>query len=253
MVRKMTKSRSLVSVISSARCMLSTTLYPVFSIADANISITPGARLLPSKWSGENKDTGESFSSSATNLGVNVKVQWRELYGGLSLAGGEHKFDAKDYSPARPTATRILVQDPVKINRGEFDLVVGYYVWDYISIFVDIRSKSLKWQDDYEMNYAGLGAGVTAHYNFSPKWTIFGSLGASSLNIRAKEKDVDEEDIGDGRGSAAEVGALFRLTKWINLYGTVKSQRQEYNYDNNISEIHNMGSVTLGVNTVFSL
>lgn len=253
MVRKMTKSKSLVSVISSAMVMLSTILYPVCSSADANISITPGARLLPSKWSGENKDTGESFSSSATNLGVNVKVQWRELYGGLSLAGGEYKFDAKDYSPARPTATRILVQDPIKINRGEFDLVVGYYVWDYISVFVDIRSKSLKWQDDYEMNYAGLGAGVTAHYNFTPKWTIFGSVGASSLNIRAKEKDVDEEDIGDGSGSAAEFGALFRLTKWINLYGTVKAQQQEYNYDNNISETHNMGSVTFGVNTVFSL
>jgi len=228
-------------------------MYTTTVRADTKISITPGARLLPSKWSGENDDTGEKFSSNATSVGINLKVQWRNLYGAISLAGGEYKFDAADYSPARPTATKILTEDPIKINRGEFDLVVGYYVWDFVSLFIDIRSKSLKWQDDYELNYAGLGAGITAHYNFTPNWTVFGSLGASSLNIRAKEKGVDEKDVGDGRGGAVEFGVLYRLTNMVNLYGSLKSQRQLYDYDNNISETHTVGGVAFGVSTVFSL
>lgn len=255
MVRIMQKPKILRIVSAVAMSFMIAALYPVTASADAKISITPGARLLPSTWSGENKETGETFSSSATTIGVNVKLQWRDLYGGISLAGGEYEFDALDYSPHRPTTTALPVadQDPVKVNRGEFDLVIGYYVLDYISVFVDIRSKSLKWADDYELNYAGLGVGVTAHHNFSPKWTVFGSLGASSLNIKAKEKGVDEKGIGDGAGSAAEFGVLYRMTSMLNLYATLKSQQQEYNYDDNVTETHTVSGATIGVSTVFSL
>lgn len=255
MVRIMQKPEVLRIVSVAAMSLIIAALYPATASADTKISITPGARLLPSTWSGKNEETGETFSSSSTALAVNVKIQWRDLYGGISLAGSDYEFDAVDYSPHRPTTTVLPVadQDPVKINRGEFDLVVGYYVWDYISVFVDIRSKSLKWADDYQLNYAGLGAGVTAHYNFSPKWTVFGSVGASSLNIKAKEKNIDEKEIGDGAGSAAEFGVLYRMTRMLNLYGTLKSQRQEYNYDDNITETHTVSGATIGVSTVFSL
>lgn len=251
----MQKPKVLKIIPALAILFSSVTLFPATASADTKFSITPGARLLPSTWSGENKETGETFSSGATALGINVKLQWRDLYGGLSLAGSDYEFDATDYSPYRPT-TKVLPaedQDPIKINRGEFDLVVGYYVWDYLSVFVDIRSKTSKWADDYELNYAGLGAGVTAHYNFSPKWTIFGSLGASSLNIVAKEKDVDDEEVGSGSGSAAEFGVLFRMTSMLNLYATLKSQSQVYDYDDNTSETHRVSGATLGVSTVFSL
>ena len=249
----MYKHKDMVMMLLASAALIMTAFYPVLSNADVNISITPGARLLPTTWSGENKDTGEKFSSSATNLGVNLKFQWRDLYTGISFASGEYEFDANDYSPARPTAIKTLTEDPIKVSRGEFDLVVGYYVWDMVSLFVDLRSKSLKWSDDYELNYAGLGGGVTGHYSFSPTWTIFGSLGASSLNIKAKNKGLDEKEIGDGVGTAAEFGVLYRMTRMLNLYGTLKSQRQEYRYDNDTTEIHTINGLTFGVSTVFSL
>lgn len=233
--------------------LLMVALSPTFSSADVQISITPGAVIFPNTWSGENKETGEKFSSSATNLGINLKFQWRDLYTGISLAGSEYEFNAKDYSPVRPSAIIPLTDDPVKIKRGEFDLLIGYYVWDMVSLFVDLRSKSLKWSDDYEITYTGLGGGVTGHYSFSSKWTIFGSLGASSLDIKSKERGYNERNIGDGVGTAAEFGVLFRVTKMLNLYGALKSQRQEYRYDNNITEIHDINGIRFGVSTVFSL
>ena len=228
-------------------------LSPGLSRADVQISITPGVVLFPNTWSGEDKDTGEKFSSSATNLGINLKFQWRDLYTGISVAGAEYEFNTKDYSPARPSAILPLKDDPIKIKRNEFDLLIGYYVWDMVSIFVDLRSKSLKWSDDYEITYAGLGAGVTGHYSFSPKWTIFGSLGASSLDIKSKERGYNERNIGDGVGTAASFGVLYRLTRMLNFYSTFKSQRQEYRYDNKITEIHDINGINIGFSTVFSL
>jgi len=232
---------------------LMSVLNPATSSADVQISITPGAVIFPNTWSGENKDTGEKFSSSATNLGINLKFQWRDLYTGISLAGAEYEFKTKDYSPTRPSAILPLKDDPIKIKRSEFDLLIGYYIWDKVSLFVDLRSKALRWSDDYEITYAGLGGGVTGHYSFSSKWTIFGSLGASSLDIKSKEKGYNERNIGDGVGTAVEFGVLFRMTKMLNLYGTLKSQRQEYRYDNNITEIHDINGIRFGVSTVFSL
>ncbi|MFV1993423.1 MAG: hypothetical protein ACC635_05920 [Acidiferrobacterales bacterium] len=237
----------------AAAALLMTALSPTLTRADVQISITPGAVIFPNTWSGENKDTGEKFSSSATNLGINLKFQWRDLYTGISLAGSEYEFKTKDYSPARPSAILPLNDDPIKIKRNEFDLLIGYYVWDMVSLFVDLRSKSLTWSDDYVITYAGLGGGVTGHYSFSSKWTIFGSLGASSLDIKSKERGYNERNIGDGVGTAAEFGVLFRMTKMLNLYGTLKSQRQEYRYDNNITEIHDINGIKFGVSTVFSL
>lgn len=220
---------------------------PLTARADIQLSIAPGLKLYPNTWSGENEDTNETFESSATAAGLNLKLQWRKLYGALGLSGAEYTF--KDTAPARPTGNAIFIpEDGVKINRSDFDLAVGYYFLDFLSAFVDIKGTSVKWSDDYQLDYSGVGVGITAHHQFSPRWGIFGSFGVVPMTIKE-----DGEEIGSGGGSALEVGGLFRASKIFNIYLSLRSQSQRYEYDVGITESHHVGGINLGVSAVFSI
>lgn len=220
---------------------------PVNALADVQLSIAPGIKLFPNTWSGEDEDTEETFDSSATAAGLNLKVQWRQLYGALSLSGAEYTF--KDTAPARPTGSQVIIpEEGVDINRSDFDFAIGYYFLDFLSAFVDIKGTSVKWSDDYQVDYSGIGLGITAHHQFSARWGIYGSLGVVPLTIRE-----DDEEIGSGAGSALEVGGLFRASKIFNIHLSLRSQSQRYEYDSGITEKHNVGGINLGVSAVFSM
>ena len=234
-----------------APCVLAAMLLgsPAYAQEDP-LYITIGARLQASGWEGENDGGSDTDfeSDDGGAFGVRLLMQKGRLYGGISLQGGEYKFD--DDAPdlvfdAPPPSTA----DDATIERGEADFLLGYYFWEQVSLFLDIKSVTNEWQDeDYALHYSGLGFGVSGFIPLDERWTLFGTFGIVPLKIRA-----DGDDIGDGTGSALEFGAVWRFRDTTNFVFSLRNQHQEYDFDNDAGQTHNIGGLVVGINHRFEV
>jgi len=213
--------------------------------------ITLGARLQGGNWHGENKVGSETDFESGNGgaLGLRLLLQKGKLFGGISLQGGEYDFDGG--SPDRifdaPLPIGAISDDKATIERGEADLLLGYYFWEHVSLFLDIKSVTNEWQDeDYALHYTGLGGGVSGFIPLSERWTLYGSFGIVPLRIRA-----DGDQIGDGTGSTLEFGVVWRMLNATNLVFALRNQHQEYDFDNGAEQIHDIGGLSIGINHRF--
>lgn len=200
-----------------------------------------GAKLDFSTWEGDNPG-GADFKAKAPMLGVEVKIQYANWFGGLTLAGGEFKFDT--LSPTRPTSPLPIGSEPVTIKRSEVDLVLGYRFWPRIALFLDLKNVSNEWDtDSYKTEYNGLGLGISGHHPLSPEWTLFGNFGVVPMNIKA-----DGQEVGDATRSALNIGFLYRINQRMNLSIGLQSQTQIDDYDNGLEQTHRVSALTFGIN-----
>ncbi len=216
---------------------------PVFAQADDPLTMSVGAGVQLSGWQGENEGSSETdFDAGGGLLRLNVSLQKGRFYGGLSLTGG--RFDFEEGSPDRVGPESSAPPDrEATVERGEFDLLLGYWFWERVSLFLDVKSVSNEWQgESYSLRYSGLGAGVSGFVPLAEPWTLFGSFGVVPLTIRALG-----EDIGDGRGSALEVGVLYRLGQRTSLSFSLKNQHQEYDFDSGADQTHDLGGLAFGI------
>lgn len=227
---------------SFTTCMTSALLLVASqSFAQTDTQYSIGAKLDFSTWEGDNPG-GASFDAKAPMLGLEAKAQHAKWFGGLTLTGGEFKFDT--LAPSRPTNPLPTGSEPVTIKRGEVDLVLGYRFWERISLFLDFKNVTNEWNTDgYKIEYNGLGVGITGFHPLTPEWTLFGNLGFLPMNIRA-----DGQEVGDARRSALNVGFLYRMSPRFNLRIGLQSQTQTDKYDGGGEQTHSIGALMFGIN-----
>ena len=214
---------------------------PLYSIADeAPVNVSFGASVQPARWKGENLNGGTDFETTSSQLQLNLRIRKEKIYGGLSFQGAEFEF--KDGAPNKVNENVSVRDDDATIKRGEFDLVFGYYFWPKVSLFIDLKSITNDWKNDgYAVRYNGMGFGVSGYQPINADWVMFGSIGFVNLDIRA-----DSKSIGDGKGSALVIGALYRINQQVNFTVSLKSQHNEYDFDEGSEQEHDIGGLVLG-------
>lgn len=208
--------------------------------ADSPVNVSLSASLQPSTWKGENLNGGTTFEAKATQAQLAINIRKGQFYGGLSFQGGEFKFT--DGAPNKVNKTVSVQDDDVTIERGEFDLVFGYYFVPQLSFFIDFKTIENNWKDDpYSLRYKGAGFGVNGYHPINKDWLFIGSIGVMSLDIKA-----NGESIGDGTGGSLSVGALYRINPQASLTIRLKSQHNEFEFDQGSKQEHDIGGLVLG-------
>ena len=203
-----------------------------------------GVRLQGMNWAVTDKDsqTDNSKKINAKAGAAGVTWQWRRkaFYLGGGLAGGTFTFDEgfKRYDGLQAVNS----DGKTVIDRTEFDLVSGYQLWRPISVFVNLKAISNKWEDDYTTTYTGLGIGVNYHINFNDRFSLFGSAGLLPMAI-GDSQDDEKNHIGNAKGGAAEVGGLLAVKGGNTFTIGVKSQYQKNSFDNDAEQVHATNAV----------
>lgn len=207
-----------------------------------------GAKLLGSGWQGNNADGTEFNSDNGGQLGVNLAWQTDKFYSGLNLQNGNYDFTGT--APDQFTSTGSAAVATDQVQQSEVDILVGYYFWPQVSLFVDMKTVENQWKsNNYKQTFAGLGLGVTGYNPLNKDWTLFGSLGFVSGDI----KESGGSKVGDGSSSALEIGLLYTLNKNSFLNFGVKFRGYEFKSDNGAQQDYNINALFFGYTHAFHL
>ncbi|MGD8591621.1 MAG: hypothetical protein PVF82_02250 [Gammaproteobacteria bacterium] len=227
-------------------------------VAFAQQSLGLGAKLLGSTWKGDNVDSGTEFeSTNGSQFGFNLVYQYNRFYTGFNFQGGEYKF--KDDAPDKIYNVTKQPSRDLKINRGEADILVGYYFWPKVSLFLDLKSITNEWNDDdpdtdnYATQFLGVGFGVSGFIPLNDNWMLFGSFGIVPGGTIRQIKGYNQGEIGNGDSGALEFGATYNFNRNNRLNFGLKSQWQNYEFDNlaRSEQKHQVGSFFIGYNYLF--
>jgi hypothetical protein len=217
---------------------------PVASAAETH-RFGLGAHLQLSNWKGDNNGTSPDFEANANQLALSLRYQYGRFYSGLSLQDGS--FDFTNGAPERNNKTISVATPNVTIDRGEVDLLAGYYFWPQVSLFVDIKNVTNTWRDlGYSEKVTGLGLGISGFALLPNNWIFYASFGIVPLTI-----ETGSDTIGDGNGASLELGTSYTINNHHHVSVGVKSQSQTYNFDNGHKQKHQLGGLVLGYNYTF--
>jgi len=214
-------------------------------MADSTFDYNVGARHQYTTWDGRNDSTGNKFDSEANMIGIDATVRYSKFFGGISLVGGRFEFKAN--APDRPTAPN-PASAKTTIKRVEFNLITGYQITRYFSVFTDLQNITNDWKgEDYTVDYTGFGIGANGNYPVAPNWIIYGSIGYIPLTI----SEPEGTEIGDGRGVSLEIGGSYVLKNNMALSLSLKAQSREFDYDNAPDQTHDVGGLLFRYNYTF--
>lgn len=212
-----------------------------------------GGRIQFTTWKGDNNGNSPDFESDATMAAVNIRYQRGRFYTGASIQGGNFSFN--DGAPDQHKEDKSTTTDSsVTINRGELDLIAGYYFWSQVSLFLDIKAVGNQWKDkDYQADYVGVGMGITAFAPLPNNWTFYASFGFVPLKIETSGNNIGDGggSIGDGDGSSLELGSSYTIDTHHSVSIGIKAQTQEYNFNNGKKQTHHLGGLVVGYNYNF--
>ena len=224
--------------------------------ANAQHSLGLGVKLLGSTWKGDNVDSVTDFeSTNGSQFGFNLVYQYNRFYTGFNFQGGEYKF--KDDAPDKIFKFNKQPSENVNIDRGEGDILVGYYFWPKVSLFLDLKSITSEWKDDnpltqkYATQFVGLGFGISGFIPLNESWMLFGSFGVVPNGTVRQTKGSYSGEIGNGDSGALEFGAIYHFNRNNRLNFGLKSQWQTYEFDNSSEQKHQVGSLFIGYNYLF--
>lgn len=206
-----------------------------------------GVSLGSNTWSGDNGTTGsEAFESETRSLGFQFSMRQGKWYAGVGFNLAEYEFE--DAEPDREPVTGPSSSVNPKVGVNQFDLTGGYYVWPQVSLFVGLKSYGLDWIDqEYKVNYSGLGGGVSGFYPINNDWIFYGSLGITSVNAQS-----DNEEVGSGQANTLELGFMYQLKSQTAITIGIKSQHIEVTYDNGDTQLHELGGLNVAVQHRFA-
>lgn len=215
--------------------------------ADSHVSL--GLVLNGSGWNGDNGSGRSDFDSNeGGQFGFRASYTLDRLYFGLSLQGGDYQFN--DAAPTQFTSGGELTASNVKLTHSDFDLLAGYYFWERVSLFLDLKSAGSEWQNNgYKQSFSGLGIGVSGFNPLSHKWTLYGSWGVVGGTI----KQGDSTELGDGRSTALVLGANYTLSKNNYLNMGLKIRNYKFDYDDGNQQDYSINGLFVGYNHVFEL
>ncbi|HEY9050632.1 MAG TPA: hypothetical protein VIQ03_03750 [Gammaproteobacteria bacterium] len=218
--------------------------------AYADQSITLGVKLLGTGWQGDNGAVSSSFNSDeGGQLAFSASYLQDKFYAGISLQNGEYKFSGA--APDQFTPSGRNSTSNVDIEHREIDLLVGYYFWQQVSLFADIKGVSNTWSNDnYKQNFGGLGFGASGYLALNNDWTGFGSIGFVG---RGDIKDDNDVKVGDGTSSALEVGAIYRIDPNNTINLGLKFRNYRFEYLDNTTQDYSINALFFGYNHSFTL
>ena len=218
------------------------------STAQAQSNLSLGVVLNASAWNGDNGTGQSDFNSDeGGQLGFSISYNKQRFYTGLSLQGGDYQFDRT--GPKQFTSSGNEDTQNVKVSHSDFDLLAGYYFWDNISLFVDLKAVSSKWlNNDYEQSFSGLGVGISGYKALNAQWTLYGSLGFVGGEIN----EPDDVKLGDAVSNAFIFGANYTLSKNDRLSMGLKIRNYLFEYDDGSEQEYSLNGLFVGYNHVFS-
>ena len=210
-------------------------------------SLSLGVALNGTGWSGDNGSGNSRFESdNGGQLGFSLSYSKDRWYVGLSLQGGEYEF--RQTAPTQFRAGSTQPAQNIKVKHSDFDLLAGYYVWDRISLFIDLKAVGSQWQNnDYEQGFGGLGLGIAGYHPLNNDWTLDGSWGV----VGGKSSENNNHEIGTASSSAFTIGASYKLNPLDRLSMGLKLRGYQYDFDNGESQTHELNGVFFGYNHVF--
>jgi len=218
--------------------------------ANANERIIIGTKLLAAGWQGDNGSVSDSFNSDeGGQLALSASYSINKFYTGLSLQSGEYKFSGA--APDQFTQSGRVNVSNTKIEHGEFDLLAGYYFWDNISLFVDLKGIGNTWKNsNYKQSFGGLGFGVSGFLPVKNNLTLFGSAGFVG---NGDIEDPSDVKVGDGSSGALDIGAIFKLTSNSTINVGLKFRTYNFEYLDNTSQEYSINALFVGYNHSFTL
>ncbi len=233
------------AVIVNLMLLSPATVLANVALTESSLDMNLGARHKFTTWEGSNDSNNSKFDADASVIGVDFTLRYRNYYGGISVAGGSFRF--KGNAPDRPTAPN-PASTVTTIKRTELNLIVGYQITPRVSIFTGLQNIKNDWKDeDYAVEYTGLGLGVNGNYALTPQWTIYGSIGVIPLKI----SQPSGTEIGDGRGASLEFGGSYILETNMALSLSIKSQSREFDYDTAADQTHDISGLLFRYNYTF--
>lgn len=227
-------------------CSLFCVIVPTVQ-GQSNLSL--GVVLNGSGWNGDNGSGRSDFESDeGGQFGLRASYAHDKLYVGLSLQGGDYQFN--NAAPTQFTAAGEVTTSNVKLTHSDFDLLAGYYFWDRVSLFLDLKSVGSEWQNNnYKQSFSGLGVGVSGFNPLNEKWTLYGSWGVVGGTI----KQGDSRELGDASSTALVLGANYTLSRNNYLNMGLKIRNYEFDYDDGNQQDYSLNGLFVGYNHVFEL
>jgi hypothetical protein len=226
--------------LTTILCLTATPLW-------AQSSLSLGVVLNGTSWKGDNGPGNSNFESDqGGQLGFSASLANDAYYFGLSLQGGSYQFNKT--APTEFTSSSAITTQDVRVRHSDFDLLAGYYFWEQVSLFVDLKSVRSKWDNNnYDQSFSGLGIGVAGYQPLNPQWTLYGSLGFVGGDI----KEDDKLTLGHANSSALIMGANYKLSSNDHLNMGLKFRRYLYDYDDGNEQTYNLNGLFFGYNHVF--
>lgn len=219
-------------------------LLPAAAWSKDTLDYNAGGRVIFGTWEGENDSDGSNFDADTVQIGADFIMRFGKFYTGVGVIAGE--FDFIGNAPDRPTRAN-PPSTRTRINRGEINMIVGYYIIPQVSVFLDAQVINNKWVgEDYEISYNGLGFGASAHAPITKEWIIFGSIGVVPVNIEENDKRI-----GNGRGSSLEIGGMYVINKTMTMSASIRAQGREFDYDTAPDQTHDVGGLQFRFNKAF--
>ncbi len=222
----------------------------------AEQSLTLGAKLLGAGWNGDNGTGGSEFGSDkGGQFGVNISYKIGRFYTGLNLQRGKYEFTGN--APDKFIQPNLFVPDGrlsssnVTIQQSDFDLLAGYYFWDQVSLFIDVKAVTNDWLDQsYSQTFVGLGLGISGYIPLNNRWTLFGSFGFIG---GGDIKDNNDNKVGEGKSWALEAGTVYTINERHFINGGLKTREYDFEDLNSIKQSYNINALFIGYNYSFSL
>ncbi len=219
---------------------------PGLTIAQSSLSL--GVTVNGSNWKGNNGAFNNRFESDkGGQFGLSISYSLDRFYTGLSLQGGDYQFDGP--APTQFTPIFTIPTSAVSLTHSDFDLLAGYYFWERVSLFVDLKAASSQWDNNqYKQSFGGLGLGVTAYHPLDNDWMLYGSWGVVGGTVKQTSGSID---LGDGTSNALVLAAQYTLSRNNNLNMGFKFRRFVFDFDNGAEQRYSLNGLFIGYNHVF--
>lgn len=228
-------------------------IFILFAFCMQNVSagerITLGVKLLGAGWQGDNGSVSSSYNSDeGGQLGFSASYLVDKFYTGISLQKGNYNFSGT--APDQFTQGGRVSSSNVEIEHEEFDLLAGYYFWQKVSLFLDLKGVTNAWSNDgYEQNFGGLGFGGSTYITFNNKWTGFSSAG---FVANGDIKDANKVKVGEGRSGAIDFVAIYRLAQNSTINMGLKFRNYRFEYLDATKQDYSINALFVGYNHSFS-
>jgi hypothetical protein len=204
----------------------------------AQASLSVGVDTSVANWKGDVGNRSFDDDGNVIAVGANIKIKFYKLFTGLDYLTGKYHFDNQ------PAPGSIVADGSKAVTRTELNAVVGYYLFDNLSLFA--KYKSLKFDATHSYHFKNPGIGSQVHWTVTRRWLLFANVAFFKGDVH-----LDGNNSGDSSVREYAIGVAFRPT--LHTHFILSSRHQELDIDmkNSQSETHDYSGWFLSYNYIF--